>query len=208
MTTLTTTAPASTIDHHGAPILAWEPTPGMTFEEYVEAGRQLGAATRVCQFLIGDWANYGEQAYGDKYDQVADVTGYDYGTLRHFASTAARIEPCRRRHALTYGHHREVESLEPDQQDELLERAERDQLTVLTVRNEVKAIRGTAAELNPQDPGDLTPFVAKVRAALRNLADVAGAEREATAVLVRAGNEDDEDSIYVTIDGLIVGETA
>lgn len=207
MTTLTVN-PAATIDPTGAPIIAWEPTPHMTFDEFVEAGRQLGAATRVCQFLLGDWANHGEDAWGEKYDQVADVTGYDYGTLRHFASTAARVDPHRRRHALTYSHHAEVACLDAPQQDEVLHRAETDHLTVLAVRNEVKALRDPDPDPHPAGGEvDLSPHVAKVRAALRNLATAAGATEEATAVLICSEGENDA-TVEVRVDGLIVNETA
>ena len=34
-------------------------------------------------FWIGDWLNYGERKWGEKYKEALEKTGYDYQTLRN-----------------------------------------------------------------------------------------------------------------------------
>src|SRR5258705_4874231 len=93
----------------------WEPDHELTFDEYLDAGRKLFQLNRVSQWWIGDWCNYGEARYGEKYEQAVRDTGYDRGTLRNIASVAGRIEPSRRRDNLSFKHHVEVAALPPHQ---------------------------------------------------------------------------------------------
>lgn len=79
------------------------------------------------QWWVGDWLNYGERAYGEKYAQAMDVTGLEYDTLSSYRWVAAEIEPCLRKQKLSWSHHKEVAALEPAEQAEWLDRAETDE---------------------------------------------------------------------------------
>jgi hypothetical protein len=76
----------------------------------------LGEIGRACQWWIGDWLNYGERAYGEKYAQGMAATGYELQTLTNMAWVAARVEISRRREILSWSHHAEVAALESDEQ--------------------------------------------------------------------------------------------
>ncbi len=190
--------------------IGWEPNPGMSFDEYVEAGRRLGKVNRACAFLLGDWVNHGEHAYGDRYEQAAIQTGYDYGTLRNYASIAGQIPLSRRNDALSFTHHAVVAAIKDTElQDKLLQRAASEHLTVEKLKSEVRAVKGALPRPAPQDetlpdpqwsePEGYDRAVEQVRSALRALVAVTGAQSQVTAVWVSGDGSSD---VFVEIDGV------
>lgn len=125
---------------------------GLSFEDWQQAGETLGRIGRACQWWIGDWLNYGERAYGEKYSQAIEVTGYDYGTLQNFAYVAGRVEMSRRRDVLSFGHHQSIAALEQPQQDGWLEEAAAEGWSVSELRKQVQgaAIKEEADDLGPR----------------------------------------------------------
>jgi len=105
-----------------------------TFEQWQNFGRMLSQVEGATHWWIGDWVNYGEPAYGEKYSQALDETGFAYGTLRNDAWVAGRIEMSRRRDILGFAHHAEVAALEPAEQDRLLDEAEKNHWTQRELR--------------------------------------------------------------------------
>ena len=101
----------------------------LTFEEWEQAGRSLLQISKSWQWWVGDWINYGEKHYGEKYAQAIEVTGSEEKTLRNAVYVAGQIELSRRRDNLSWSHHAEVASLPPAEQDEWLDRAEEESLT-------------------------------------------------------------------------------
>jgi len=95
-----------------------------TFEEWLGCGEFLKNADKSVHFWVGDWLNYGEAKYGDKYEEAIKQTGFEYGTLANDKYIAAKIELSRRRESLSFGHHQEVAPYTPQEQAILLERAE------------------------------------------------------------------------------------
>ena len=75
------------------------------------------------QFWICGRLAYAKQRWG-MYDELVEMTGFDKVTLRRDKAVAESIESVRRRTDLSHSHHREVISLEPNLQDELLSKAE------------------------------------------------------------------------------------
>lgn len=100
-----------------------------TCAHWAAFGAALARAEGAVHWWIGDWLNYGEQKYGEKYAQALDGTGFAYQTLRADAYVASRIELLRRRNNLSWSHHREVAALEPAEQDAMLDLAEKEGLT-------------------------------------------------------------------------------
>jgi N6-adenosine-specific RNA methylase IME4 len=129
--------------------------PGLSFERWQALGRNLLLMQRAVMWWIGDWLNYGERAYGEKYSQAIEMTGYDYQTLRDAAWVSGSIELSRRRDNLSFSHHKEVASLTPARQNEWLAVAERDGLTQKGLR---VALRTPAV---PTSPG--SALMAEVR---------------------------------------------
>lgn len=68
------------------------------------------------------------------YSQALKETDYEYDTLRHDKRVAESFKIGRRRPKLTWSHHYETASLEQDDQDKLLTRAENDKEKVWSTR--------------------------------------------------------------------------
>lgn len=106
-------------------------------ESWLEYGEKIKQIHGAIQWICGDWLNYGEKAYGQKYSQALDETGYSYDTLRHVSWVAAKVEPCRRKHNLSWSHHLEVIKLNPDEQDFWLAKAEEENLSTKQLRGAI-----------------------------------------------------------------------
>lgn len=114
---------------HGAP----------TIDEWLAFGEHLHVLDQGLQFAIGDYLNYGERSYGEKYSQTALMTGYSAKTLTNFAYVANAVEPSRRRENVPFSHHAEVAPLNPEAQEKWLEQAAEADLTRDQLRAAVKA---------------------------------------------------------------------
>lgn len=97
--------------------------PGLSYETWENIGRTLGDIASAHQWWMGDWWRYGEQAYGERASQALD-SRWSFQTWMDAGWVAGKIETSRRREVLSWSHHREVAALEPDVQDEWLDRAE------------------------------------------------------------------------------------
>lgn len=117
---------------------AIEFAPGMKFEEWESIGLELQRVGRCWQWWIGDWLNFGEESYGEKYAQAIEETGIPYGTLQNCAYVASRVEMSRRRDIVCWSSHSEVAKLDPRQQDNWLKKVEKDSLTVSELRAAIK----------------------------------------------------------------------
>lgn len=97
-------------------------------KEWVEIGHRLKEAEGALLWWIGDWARFGKRSYGDGYADVIEATGFAYDTIRKAVSVANRFEFGRRRPNLSFSHHADVASLDPEDADELLDHAESQKL--------------------------------------------------------------------------------
>jgi len=109
-----------------------------SFEQWEDVGKFIKKSDKCVQFWLGDWVNYGEYRWGEKYSQALDETTYEQHALENMASVARKVESSRRREELSYSHHAEVASLTPDKQEKILDLAEKENLTVQEVRVLVK----------------------------------------------------------------------
>lgn len=112
-----------------------------TFDQWIEIGDYLKRIAKGMQFWVGDWLNFGERKYGEMYSQALEMFDYEYGTLTNVKFVATAIESSRRRDNLSYSIHQAVAGLEPKDQDKLLDLAEKNGLSVLEVRNKVRALK-------------------------------------------------------------------
>jgi hypothetical protein len=97
----------------------------LSFGQWAELGPVLRQLSTRLQFAIGDWLNYGENRYGEKYAQVADTLAYDRAYLMNVAWVSRAIEISRRREIVPFAYHQEVAAagLSVDDREELLDRA-------------------------------------------------------------------------------------
>ncbi|MGN2638083.1 LmbU family transcriptional regulator [Nocardia takedensis] len=125
--------------------VAWEPVAAIECEEWLRHGGRLGTIGRAAAWWIGDWVNYGNIKFGEKYSRAARITGYDVQSLMNMAYVASRFSIERRRERLSWSHHAEVAALEPHAQDQWLLHAEESKLSVRGLREELRAERRKAA---------------------------------------------------------------
>lgn len=109
--------------------------PEMPRAEWEDLGRKLGHLHRWTAWALGDWLNFGEALYGeeaydstegavsDRYDVAGRVTGLAASTLMNYASVCTRIARSRRRVELPFTVHEAVAALEPEEQNEWLQKA-------------------------------------------------------------------------------------
>lgn len=145
-----------------------EPIGNPSFDDWLKCGQFLKSTNGAVHFWIGDWLNYGEKTYGETYAQAMDETGYNYQTLSNDKWVARKIEISRRRENLSFRHHQEVADLEPEEQEEMLKKAETDKLPSNEFRKIVRDYKlrldlpeFTEEELKPSvaDFDTITPIV-------------------------------------------------
>ena len=117
----------------------------LSFDEWTEIGSKLRGAREAVRWWIGDWLAFGEAAYGERYAQALDNAEFDYQTLRNFVWVARAIPHDQRRASLSWSHHAEAASLETEARNEVLQRAEVEQLSA-------KDVRAIVAETRPSKP--------------------------------------------------------
>ncbi len=104
-------------------------------------GHRFGGMARCSPWLLGDWIRYGNYRWGEKYREAMRITGYDVQSLRNFAYVAGRIEPSRRRDDLSWSHHAEVCALTDAEQEQWLDVAVAERMSVADLRVELRAAR-------------------------------------------------------------------
>lgn len=112
--------------------------PGMPFEAWESLGTALWQVIRSAQWYIGEWINYGEREYGEKYSQALDQTRYTYGTLRQYSYVARNVHPSIRIDNLSFAHHQKVAHLKPEQQKHWLKLASMEDWPVHRLAEEIK----------------------------------------------------------------------
>lgn len=128
------------------PQLALDLPKGQSFEEWVEAGRNLASANKVLHWWIGDWWAAGSHRYGERAKVAAQgIFGREFQTLANLASVCRAFTTSRRREHLSFSHHAEVAALSPTKADSLLERAEREGWSVRDLRAEAIMARESTA---------------------------------------------------------------
>lgn len=109
-----------------------------TVDEWREVGGILRRLDASIQWLIGDWMAYGERVWGQTYEQVAAETGYSYQTLRDYSWVARNVGLSIRIDKLSFSHHRLVASLSPEQQQEWLDYAVMNNLSLSQMRQAIE----------------------------------------------------------------------
>jgi len=110
---------------------------GLHIEDFRVLIQQIHRMRTAGHWALGDAMNYGERNYGDGlYDQVSELTGFAYGTLRNDSMVARVFELSRRRDNLSFAHHQVVcsKQLTRSQADDLLEQASHEGWTLEELR--------------------------------------------------------------------------
>lgn len=107
-----------------------------TFADWQQCGTFLKEAEQSVQFWIGDWLNYGERAWGKKYEEAIAQTALDYQTLRDYKWVSSHVDSSLRKDNLSFHHHKQVASLAPEQQAHFLEKAANEGWSVVKLKQE------------------------------------------------------------------------
>jgi len=129
------------------------PDSPVPFDAWQAYGRGILYVRECLPWVIGDWLNYGERAYGEKYAQAVSGGDYRYGTLRNQAWVAAKVPYSIRRSDLSWSHHKEVAHLPVSEQVMWLGRAASWSWSTRELRDR---IRDDGSSLAPPQP---TPVI-------------------------------------------------
>lgn len=128
---------------------------GLPYEEWEELGIRLQWAERSLPWLLGDWLNYGEREYGEKYAQAVEELPYAYQTLANYAWVCRVFPPEERRRDLAFGHHAEVASMkELENRERLLAEAIDEHLSCRELRDRKKETLGKPARVPKALPAE------------------------------------------------------
>lgn len=145
-------------------------TEEMTFDTWEALGAWLQTVDGCIHWWIGDWLNWGEARYGERYAQALSATGWSLSTLEVYAWVCKRVPVGNRRTDLSFSHHKAVAHLPPSSQQELLARAaagddDGGEWTCERLTREVRSlVTGTRAVwvlVEASDPADADALVAK-----------------------------------------------
>jgi hypothetical protein len=114
----------------------------LAYDDWAKTGRQLSGIVDSSAWWLGDWLVFGKANYADRYQLAIQHAGLRYQTLRNYAWVSRRFPTDRRRAQLSFRHHAEVASLPLEEQERLLDQAEREQWTTKQMRNAIHQSRG------------------------------------------------------------------
>lgn len=126
----------------------------LDFDEWNELGQKLAPIGKSIGFIIGDWINYGQKNYGEKYEEALISTGIPYQTLRNYTYVAGRVSLSCRQDKLGFEHHAIVAKLKPDEQEHWLEMTKDHGLSVRRLRKSINFGRLATEEEVQGDPAD------------------------------------------------------
>lgn len=122
---------------------------GMSFAQWEECGHGIRRLIGATSWYFGDWLNYGEDTYNERYSQALEASDLAYQTLRNAAYVCRKIQPERRRPELSFATHAEVAALDEADQELLLNQAVASNLTRNEMRELVKRYKANLdAEIN------------------------------------------------------------
>jgi hypothetical protein len=115
--------------------------PGLSKQEWLEAGRVCALIDRANHWWIGDFLNYTTdgKCYGDTYTEALDLFELDYTTLKNLKWVAAAFERSVRTDHLSWSHHLVVAPLDVDRRNYWLKRAEENDWSVRELKAWIKA---------------------------------------------------------------------
>lgn len=120
--------------------VSWQPRQAVSLSQWVADGQRLGAIGRGVNWWLGDWLRFGNHKFGERYARASRITGYDVQTLMNMVYVATRFEAPRRHERLSWSHHAELAALDQASQDEWLNRAETERLSVRDLRAELRRV--------------------------------------------------------------------
>lgn len=143
----------------------------LSYDEWEQIGHYIGRFNRWSRFALGDWLNYGEQAFAEddqwaqateatpaeRYDIGNRITGLKVETLRNYAWVCKHIPLGIRRPELGFTDHEPVAALDPDDQAAWLSRAVENGWSRSDLRDAIRAEKNPPAEEEPEGTVTVLP---------------------------------------------------
>lgn len=119
-----------------------EPVGEPTFEQWDGLGEFLRYLHTGTQFWIGDWMNYGEGAFAERYSQCIQKTGYELHTLQTYAWISRQVPKENRTPEVPFGHYANgIAALEPREQKKWIKKVVKENLTQAELKTELRLAR-------------------------------------------------------------------
>ena len=120
-------------------VQSYTPEVDLDYELWAKDGALLCEMHDLMPFAIGDWLNFGEQAYGQKYAQALSMTGLEYGTLVKYLMVSKAFPEDRRRdstehYRVSWSHYRVLLGKPKEDQDKWLDACQVNEMTVRELR--------------------------------------------------------------------------
>lgn len=119
--------------------IGWRLPKRLDFETWQGQGARVCQIEGAVQWWLGDWANAGEDAFGEDYAQAMEATGYQQQTIYNAAYVCRAFPYERRRPRLSYSHHKALAGREPDVQERWLDYCERERVTSKDLATQLRA---------------------------------------------------------------------
>ena len=127
----------------------------ITEQEWAALGQQLGEIHNSMSFAIGDWINYANNRWGERYDEAMSITGLSYQTLALYSHVSRKVQFFTRVKNLDHSIHRTVAKLkDPDEQKYWLDLAQKKNLSVRRLIKSINFGRLATEEEVQGDPAD------------------------------------------------------
>jgi hypothetical protein len=125
-------------------VQSYSPNADLDYESWAKDGVVLCEMHDLMPFAIGDWLNFGEQAYGQKYSQALSMTGLEYGTLVKYSMISKAFPEDRRRenagdYRISWSHYRMLLGKSEEEQDKWLDACQANEMTVRELRASLPA---------------------------------------------------------------------
>jgi hypothetical protein len=115
-------------------------------------GKMTFAFAGAMLWYVGDWINFGEKEYGEKYSQALEITKYDYGTLRNAAYVAKRYPLNERRVNLSWRMHADAARFEIGDRKAMFDMAEANDMSANQFREFLHRQYPSAYQLEAKAP--------------------------------------------------------
>lgn len=127
----------------------------LSFEEWNAIGDQIIPMAKSIGFMVGDWINYGEKRYGEKYKEAIRRSGLTKETLFQYSHVARRVQILERSKVLDFCHHIVLARLKtPEEQRYWVKVAEDEKMSVRRLKKSLNAGRIVTPEEMKPDPAD------------------------------------------------------
>lgn len=187
-----------------------------TIDEWLSVVNRVQKIHGMSQFYLGDLIVFAESpvtGWGEsKYTDLIEATGYDYQTLRIFASVARRFNPTVRKlvysnkqitNSVTFAHFQHVASLDDEHALYFLEKVAEGRWTVRRLREEIERLKNrNIVDLDDEeyDEKDVVPTFGQVTKEMVSWAKKFAVENNADIIrvqIIKGGKVIDEKSSEV-----------